>query len=136
MNVSSGVSFSEMSLFQSLISGDRRPNVMIIAAGHPVESIVDQFRTICRPPYICCELPGILDLRGCETGTILLHDVAELTTGQQIALFDWLNVPRRDIQIISVTRSPLHPRLVDGGFLEGLFYRLNTLSFTAQEEAT
>jgi transcriptional regulator of acetoin/glycerol metabolism len=130
VNLPSLASVPEMTLLRSVMTGERRPNVTIVCGRQLLESTTELLRALCMAPYHACELPGTLDLRGCDGGTLLLHDVAALTTRQQIALFDWIERPRRDVQIISVTASPLHPLVRDGRFLEGLFYRLNTLSFT------
>jgi hypothetical protein len=131
VNAPGFVSFSEMDLLRTLIQDSRRPNVLIVCAGSAVETVVDELRLVCRPPFHVCHVPGALDLRGCGTGTLVLHDVAGLTIGQQIGLFDWIDRPRRDVQIVSLTHAPLAPLVRDGCFLEGLFYRLNTLSMTA-----
>ena len=39
---------------------------------------------------------------------------------------------RGDVQIVSMTSAPLWPLVVDGDFLEGLFFRLNVVCLEAQ----
>ena len=130
MNLPDFVAFSEMALLLSAFANSRRANMLIVSQNASFGVVRDQFRTVCRPPYHTCTLPGPLDLRGCEEGTVLIHDVADLTIPQQIVLFDWMERAGRNVQIISMTRTPLANAVAEGRFLEGLFYRLNTLSLT------
>jgi hypothetical protein len=129
------VSFSEMSLLRSVISNNRRTNIMVVSAGVPLPQVVDQVRAICPLPCQTVALPGALDLTDCRVGTLLLHDVADLAIRQQLVLSEWMEREGRNVQIVSVTRSPLVSLVHDGRFLEGLFYRLNTLYVTAKRNA-
>jgi transcriptional regulator of acetoin/glycerol metabolism len=126
------VSFSDMDLLRALTSADRRPNLMIDCTGETAEAVLDQLPTICPGPIHRCRLPGPLDLPSEGGGTLLLHDVATLTITQQVALFDWLQRRRGAMQVVSITHKRLIGLVCDGRFLEGLFYRLNTISVTAR----
>lgn len=130
MNLPDFVAFSEMALLLSVFANNRRANIMIVCTDTSFSAVLEQFRAVCRLPCHACQLPGPLDLRGCHTGTVLLHDVAELTVSQQIVLYDWMERAGRNVQVISVTRKPLASEVQEGRFLEGLFYRLNTLCLT------
>ena len=54
-------------------------------------------------------------------------DIDQLTIGQQISLSDWLSHTRNDVQVMSITRASMTELIAEGRFLEGLFYRLNTI---------
>lgn len=126
------VSFSDMDLLRALTTSDRRPNLMVDCTGGSADDVLVQLRSICAAPFHSSRLPGVLDLPEEGTGTLLLHDVAALTIAQQVMLFDWLQHRRGRMQVVSVTQKRLMGMVCDGRFLEGLFYRLNTISVTAR----
>jgi len=126
------VSFSDMDLLRALTSSDRRPNLMVDCTQGCLDEVLDHLRAICMAPFHCCPLPGRLDLPTGSVGTLMLHDVGMLTIAQQVALFDWLQHRQGAIQVVSVTEKRLLGMVCDGRFLEGLFYRLNTISVTAK----
>lgn len=126
------VSFSDMDLLRALTSAERRPNLMIDCTGETAEAVLHQLPMICPGPLHRCHLPGPLDLPTNGGGTLLLHDVAAMTITQQVALFDWLQRRRGATQVVSITHKRLIGLVCDGRFLEGLFYRLNTISVTAR----
>lgn len=124
------VSFSDMPLLQSLTARKRPPNLLIVCADAALGAVLAQLQTVCGPPFHTCVLPGPLALPAESSGTLLLHDVASLTIDQQVALYDWMS-ERHDVQVVSVTGAPLLSFVQDGRFLEGLFYRLNTVCVVA-----
>ena len=126
------VSFSDMDLLRALTSRDRRPNLLVDCIAGGAEGVLAQLRELLLGPIHACELPGALELPSGGRGTLLLHDVAALTIAQQVTLFDWLQHRRGAIQVVSVTEERLMGMVCDGRFLEGLFYRLNTISITAR----
>jgi transcriptional regulator of acetoin/glycerol metabolism len=126
------VSFSDMELLRALTSCERRPNLLVDCVNGGAESIVAQLRELCVGPFHSCQLPGALDLPHVAKGTLILHDVAALTIAQQVALFDWLHQQNGAVQVVSLTQKRLMGMVCDGRFLEGLFYRLNTISVTAR----
>jgi hypothetical protein len=125
------ISFSEASVLGSWTSSENRPNVLVVCHDARVDAVIAHLRDHCMAPCHICHLPGRLDLPGFETGTVLVHDVAGLTISQQIALSDWIERRRSKVQVLSVTRAPLLSLVQDGQFLEGLFYRLNTVTVRA-----
>jgi hypothetical protein len=85
----------------------------------------------CEPPYHLTAFPGNLELPEGKKGTLLLADVAMMTLGQQMRVFDWLPSDGAALQVVSVASVPIRPLVDDGKFLEGLFYRLNVISLDA-----
>ena len=57
----------------------------------------------------------------------MLRDVAGLTPSQQLTLNDWLSAGPGELQVISITTTPLESLVQIGQFNECLFYRLNTV---------
>jgi Sigma-54 interaction domain len=62
-----------------------------------------------------------------RTGTMILHDVDQLSQSDQLYLLDWLERAAGRMQIISTTVAPLLPRVQAGKFIDTLYYRLNTV---------
>jgi len=126
------VSFSDMDLLRALTTSDRRPNLMVDCTSGCADDVFEQLRAICSTPFHACQLPGPLQLPADGHGTLLLYDVATLTIAQQVTLFDWLHHRQGGMQVVSMTSKRLMGMVCDGRFLEGLFYRLNTISITAR----
>jgi transcriptional regulator of aromatic amino acid metabolism len=125
------VSLSEASLLHALMSEPRRPNLMVVCRRVTAEAAVRHVVSYCEPPYQMVSLPGKLDLTDATRGTMLLADVATLSLGQQMRLYDWLSAGHDLPQIVSVSSVPLRPLVDDGRFLEALLYRLNVISLDA-----
>lgn len=127
MNSPDTVSFSEMTLLRMLSSRNHRPNLMIVNERGSLASVLEELSTVCDSPLRVCEFPGILILPTDTRGTLVLGDVDRLTIAQQITLSDWISRKAKDLQIVSVTRAPMTELIAEGRFLEGLFFRLNTV---------
>jgi hypothetical protein len=123
-------SFSELLLLLSLTAQQQRPNLLITCADGAVDGALTQLNALCAPPVHACTLPGRLTLPAKPAGTLLLDHVDALTIDQQIALYDWMSGARK-VQVVSITAAPLAWLVEHGQFLEGLFYRLNTVCLMA-----
>jgi transcriptional regulator of acetoin/glycerol metabolism len=131
MNSPDFVSSSEFTLLRALTSRTHRPNLMVVCGEGVTIDVLAELVATCITPLHVCALPGPLRLPDAPGGTLFLNDVADLTLQQQIALFDWIGRHRGAAQIISVTQANLPAMVRDGRFLEGLFYRLNTVRVQA-----
>ena len=125
------VSLSEILLLRSLSGRGRRPNMLVVCSDTEVRAVFERVRDLWGLPLSVCLLPGRLDLPASGRGTLFLHDIAALTPPQQIVLYDWLSTRGREVQVVSMTASQMLPLVQAGQFLEGLFYRLNTISAVA-----
>lgn len=114
-------------LLQSLTSLDRPPNLLVVCAGVPATNVIESFRDWCRPPAHVCRLPGALRLPAIARGTLFLENVTAMTLAQQIAFGDWLDGTSGEPQIVSVAPASVWAAVQAGEFLEGLYYRLNTI---------
>ncbi|HKT80551.1 MAG TPA: sigma 54-interacting transcriptional regulator [Vicinamibacterales bacterium] len=129
------VALSEAALLKALDAENRRPNLMVLCKEVEISAVVKQVLRYCAPPYHFTVMPGRLDLPRQKRGTLLVTDIAAMTLGQQIALYDFLSDGCRNIQVVSLTSTPLAPLVQAGQFLEGLFYRLNVINLDARPEA-
>ena len=126
------VSLSEtMQFHQIIVSTSFRANILIVCDGVTVNSVVDELRLLHTAGWYGCRIPGVLDTPSVGYRTVLLYDVSQLTVLQQIALSDWLALGRGRSRVISVSQVSLFDRVESGGFLEGLYYRLNTVTVRA-----
>jgi DNA-binding NtrC family response regulator len=66
-----------------------------------------------------------------KAGTIILRDIDALTAADQRYLLAWLDLTAGRTQVVSTIASPLLSRVQTGGFLERLYYRLNTVCVDA-----
>jgi hypothetical protein len=131
MNSPETVSFSEMTLLRMLSSRNHRPNLMVVNRRASLESVLQELTTVCELPLRVCQFPGVLILPTDPRGTLVLGNVDRLTMAQQITLSDWLARKGKDLQVVSVTQTPMTELIEDGRFLEGLYFRLNTVVILA-----
>jgi transcriptional regulator of acetoin/glycerol metabolism len=131
MNPPETVSFSDTTLLRMLSSRRHRPNLLIENKRASLDSVLEQLGAVCETPMSVCRFPGPLDLQADPGGTLVLANIDRMTIGQQLTLFDWLGRKGGDIQVVSITRAPMAAAIADGLFLEGLFFRLNTVAIQA-----
>ena len=125
------VALSEASLLHALMAETRRPNLLVVCRRVSVEAAVRHVVSYCEPPYHMVTFPGMLNLDDVKGGTLLLADVAMMSIGQQMRLYDWMTVTVDCPQVVSVSSVPLRPLVDDGRFLEGLLYRINLIHLDA-----
>jgi transcriptional regulator of aromatic amino acid metabolism len=135
MNTPDFLSFSEAALLRSLTSREHRPNLLVVCPDLISGDVLAELHASCTAPFHYCSLPGALQLPDPAAGTVVLHDVAALSLPQQIELFDWVGRHRRHVQVVSLTHQSLPDLVRSGRFLEGLFYRLNTVRVHATRES-
>jgi transcriptional regulator of acetoin/glycerol metabolism len=123
------VAFSDSHLLRALTSHKRRPNLLVVCSDVPIDAVKQRLLKWCDPPFHLSVFPGPFQPPSGE-GTLLLTDIAAMSRQQQIALFDWTTTAR-DVQIVSLTSTPLRQLVESGDFLEALFYRLNLVCLEA-----
>jgi sigma54-dependent transcription regulator len=62
-----------------------------------------------------------------QRGTLVLHEIGTLGLLEQIQLLEWSERAMGNTRVISTTSAPLLPRVRAGGFIDTLYYRLNTV---------
>ncbi len=78
-------------------------------------------RVLCKPQRSSCCI-------------VVIDQVADLSADDQQALFHWL-ARHHDAMVLSFTEKPLFPLVMHGKFSERLFYRLNMLTLSVDDEA-
>jgi hypothetical protein len=126
------VGVSDTVLLQWLTLQEIRPNLLVTCGDVEIEAITTHLMTFCAPPFHVCGLPGTLQLPPAARGTLFLEGVRGLSLRQQIVLNDWIGAGRGEVQIVSMTTTPLWPLVEHGEFLEGLFFRLNVVCLEAR----
>jgi transcriptional regulator of acetoin/glycerol metabolism len=123
---------SDRVLMRSLTMAPNRPSLLVLCESIESDAAIASLMKWCEQPFHICGLPGPLNLPLTKKGTLFLKDVSHLTLAQQIALNDWIERGRGDLQIVSATDTRLWPLVEAGGFLECLFYRLNLITLEAK----
>jgi Sigma-54 interaction domain len=126
------VDLAELTMLSRLGSQDRRPNMLIVCSKAARESVTEQAARLGKPPVHLCELPGPLSLPA-ACGMLLLSDIGSMQVSQQLALYDWMS-QNPGSRVVSITSRDLPALIRDAVFLEGLYYRLNTLRMEVQEQ--
>jgi hypothetical protein len=108
------------------------PNVVVRGMPEEADRILEILLPLCRRPVQAwprhAPPPAAPD-----GGTFLVRDLQALSLHEQRNLLAWLNERLARVQMVGVTQSALFP-LVDGaGFLDALYYRLNTLYIDADD---
>ena len=108
-----------------------RANVLLEGTGRAIDQAVTVLMPHLRPPIHTCphwapdEVP--------REGTLILRDVETLNPHEQQHLLLWLDEAGAQVQLISQSSTPLFRRVVEGHFLDALYYRLNVLYITADD---
>jgi len=123
---------SDRILMRSLTMAPSRPSLLVMCDRIEPDAAIASLMKWCEQPFHICSLPGPLELPAVKKGTLFLKDVSHLTLAQQIALNDWIDCGRGDLQIVSATDTRLWPLVEAGDFLECLFYRLNLITLEAK----
>jgi transcriptional regulator of aromatic amino acid metabolism len=92
-----------------------------LRAGHGREAYHPQ-RTM---PF---KLPSV------PTTIVVIEEVASLSTDHQEALLWWLD-RHREAMVLSFAINPVFPLVSQGKLLENLFYRLNIITLSVDDEA-
>jgi hypothetical protein len=123
--------FSELTVLSRLASSGRHPNLLVVCNEDAKAFVAGQVAEWCQPPLHICRLPGPLSLSP-EGASVVLSDVAKLTLSQQVELFDWMS-RNPCTRVVSITSVDIPALINEGAFMEGLYYRLNTVRLDATE---
>jgi Sigma-54 interaction domain len=71
---------------------------------------------------------GTADLPADTIGSLIIHNVANLTPSNQQRLLEWLSNQDRRRSVIATSIEPFYRNVETGLFSDGLYYRLNTVT--------
>jgi hypothetical protein len=112
----------------SWLSG-ARPNILLVGDGTATDAALSDLESTYQSPVIvrnCGGLPLVLPPTE-SVNTLILHDVAALSPGEQQMLSDWLSPENRRTQVVTTSLEALLPLVTSGMFLATLYYRLNVV---------
>jgi hypothetical protein len=104
------------------------PNLLIAGPESATAAALRALSTILRPSiahwHAARPLPaGTFD----APQTLVVHDVSNLSGGEQRRLLDWIRTNEGATQVVSLTTAPLLPHVENGSFDSALFYALNVV---------
>jgi hypothetical protein len=105
-----------------------RVNVLLRGAEGVVQNVIDMLMPTLRTPVEIWQPGEPLRLPAvAQTGTIILREIGRLTSDDQSQLLAWLDDAVGHTQVVSTTAWPMLSRVHSGGFIDTLYYRLNTV---------
>lgn len=111
-----------------LLMGMPRVNLLLLAPEGVVRYVLESTLLNLREPMTVWQPGELLTLPAPQSnGTLILHDVGDMSAPFQIQLLHWLEAFDRTVQVISTSTTPVIPRVQCGAFLDMLYYRLNTV---------
>src|SRR5262245_9332641 len=109
-----------------------RLNVLLVGPGHPTKAATAALKIYLIPPVgivsagCLGELSRLKDVR-----SLIVEEICDLTGEEQRELNEWLSKRVGRIQVVSTSRFTLETLIVQGQFLDTLYYRLNTIYIDA-----
>jgi hypothetical protein len=111
------------------IVGIQRTNLLLTGTAGTIRILMDMLQPKLREPILTWRPGARLDLPSPGLlGTLVLHDVNELSPCDQDRLLAWLDPNVGQTRVVSTTAGPLWRRVKAGDFDEVLYYRLNAVS--------
>ena len=102
-------------------------NVLLLGDGRTTAMLIDEMRPHLIEPVVSVRGGDSPDLNSLPSvGTVVLCDLDELMSADQLALNAWLS-ERHRARVISTSQVSLVPLIDAGMFSDSLYYRLNTL---------
>jgi len=111
-----------------LLMGMPRVNLLLIAPEGVVRFVLESLLLDLQEPIARWRPGEALVMPPVDkTGTLVLHEAGTLPPEDQLRLLDWLERTDGRTQVVSTSSTPLLPRVHAGGFIDTLYYRLNTV---------
>jgi hypothetical protein len=99
------------------------PHTLLIGSAARATAAVARLRRDLRTPLVHWH-PSAVAEPPQTTGTLIIWEVDTLDRTQQELFLMWMD-RQVDLQVISVARDPVFPLVLEGAFLDTLYYRLN-----------
>ena len=120
---SMGLQDAEAALLKSVPSH----NLLLIGAPSATRAFIDNLMSSLVAPVVYWE-EGITDLPADTIGSLIIHNVANLTPANQQRLLEWLSNQSQRRPVIATSIEPFYQNVEAGLFSDGLYYRLNTVT--------
>ncbi len=101
------------------------PHALLIGSAAQASAALARLRRDLRTPLVHWHPSAVADPPQ-AAGTLIIWEVATLGQTQQERFLMWMD-RRVELQVISVARDPVFPLVLEGAFLDTLYYRLNTV---------
>ena len=103
-----------------------RANLLVTGPRPATNAFIAALTPSLRSPIarLACDGPLHLPAGG---ATLILNDVDALDGRQQEALLQWISASFSTPRVISITTTPLYPRIQAHSFSSDLYYRLNVI---------
>jgi hypothetical protein len=102
-------------------------NVLLLGKSRTTARLIDEMRPHLTEPVVSVRGGDSPDLNSLPSvGTVVLCDLDELMSADQLALNAWLSESHRP-RVISTSQASLVPLMDAGMFSDSLYYRLNIL---------
>jgi len=106
-----------------------RPNVLLIGDAISASVALEHMRPHLRTPLVSWLPRDSSAIPPTPFRTLVVQDVDQLAGEQQADLLGHLDEAGSDVQLVSLAERPLFPAVINGMFLEDLYYRLNVVVF-------
>ncbi len=104
-----------------------RPNVLLAGPPALTAPAVAGVTMFAEEPVTVMSQADAFVLPDDVRGTLVIEEVARLTSDEQQRLLAWLDAADTRTQIVSTTAQPLYALVEVGQFLDRLYYRLNVV---------
>ena len=111
----------------ALVSTLRSPNLLLIGPDAAIREFLDPLIESLDAPVVYVD-GATPEFPAAPTGSLIVHDVNQLTPDHQQQLLDWINDPSRSARVIATSAGPVFPAVKGGAFSDSLYYRINTFT--------
>jgi sigma-54-interacting transcriptional regulator len=108
------------------------PHALLIGSEASADAAISQLLPFLRAPVVHWHPAAVADAALPATGTLVIWEVDTLDRMQQEQLLMWLDSLAADVQVISVGERAVFPLVVREQFLDTLYYRLNIVCLTLE----
>jgi Sigma-54 interaction domain len=100
------------------------PHALLIGSEASAQAVIARLLRYLRAPLVHWR-PRALVEPPQPAGTLVIWEVDTLNPMQQARLLRWMDRHGAALQVVSVTPRPMFPLVLEGAFLQSLYYRLN-----------
>jgi hypothetical protein len=118
----------------STLLRQRHPHVLVIGREATINSALAQLGPHLRAPISQWRPSVATDPPPVTKGALIIWGVDTLDLEQQRHLLTWMNEPGANVQLVSIVERPLFPLVRRQAFLDDLYYRLNMVCVSLEDQ--